>query len=85
MKNMKVKYNIVLTPHEIERLNNIMMGLFSKRIKQRAEIILRINAGQTYRYIGTMLGVSQNTITNTLERFTSGGIDFVLIPRNNVF
>lgn len=82
---MKIKYKIFLTTHEIERLQNILKGNFSKRVKLRAEILLRINSGQSYRDISKILNISQNTISNTLERFTSGGIDFVMIARNNVF
>jgi len=82
---MKIKYKISLTKHEIERLKNILKGNFSKRIKLRAEILIRINSGQSYRDISEILNISQNTISNTLERFTSGGIDFVMVARNNVF
>jgi Fic family protein len=69
------KYNIDLTVNEIERLDNILKANFSKRIKMRAEILLRIN-------ISKMLGASQNTITNTLNRYLDGGIDYVIIARN---
>ena len=82
---MKIKYKISLTKHEIERLKNILKGNFSKRIKLRAEILIRINSGQSYRDISEIMNISQNTISNTLERFTSGGIDFVMVARNNVF
>ena len=82
---MKIKYKISLTKHEIERLKNILKGNFSKRIKLRAEILIRINNGQSYRDISEILNISQNTISNTLERYTSGGIDFVMVARNNVF
>jgi DNA-binding CsgD family transcriptional regulator len=82
---MKIKYKVSLTKHEIERLKNILKGNFSKRIKLRAEILIRINNGQSYRDISEILNISQNTISNTLERYTSGGIDFVMVARNNVF
>jgi uncharacterized protein YerC len=84
MKMPTKKYNIDLTVNEIERLDNILKANFSNRIKMRAEILLRINDEQPYRHISKMLGASQNTITNTLNRYLDGGIDYVIIARNRL-
>lgn len=85
MRRMKPKYELVLTQSERARLNAVRGGNFSKRIINRAEILLRIDDGETYRNISQIMdGVSQNTISNTLRRFFEGGIDYVIVARNNL-
>lgn len=81
---MNNRYLVNLSEEERERLQNVLLGNFLPRIKNRAEILLRIDAGDTYRYISQIMKVSQNTITNTLNRYLYGGIDWLIVPRNNI-
>ena len=78
------KYKIELSEKEIERLGYVLQGIFSQRVKNRAEILLRLHDGDSYRKISKILGVSQNTIVNTIQKYLNGGVGYILKDRVDI-
>ena len=74
------KYNICLTEEELKKLKSIIRKKeTSKTIRSRCQIVLDLdeNHGKvlTHKQSARANGVCMATITNTVEKYVTGGID----------
>lgn len=77
------KYNIKLTDDEIKKLTSVIRKKnTSKMIRSRCQIILDMDElhGKTFSHeqCAKSNGVCITTVTNTIQKYVSGGIDKVI-------
>ena len=83
------KYNICLTEEELKKLKSIIRKKeTSKTIRSRCQIVLDLDENQgkvlTHKQSARANGVCMATITNTVEKYVTGGIDAVAEFKRNI-
>lgn len=83
------KYNINLTDEELKELKSVIRKKeTSKTIRSRCQIILDLDEAHgkilTHRQSAKSNGVCMATVTNTVTKYMSGGIDAVTEFKRNI-
>jgi transposase len=70
-----------LTDEQRAALDRWEAGPLTRRQRNRAQILLRADAGETDAEIADGLGVSPGTVANVRRRFATGGLDAALTEK----
>jgi transposase len=75
---MLKRYLVALTEAQRAELDRREAGLLTRRQRNRVQILLRADTGDTDAEIAEELGVSIGTVANVRRRFAAGGLDAAL-------
>jgi homeodomain-containing protein len=75
------KHVVRLTDEERAELRGLFDGALTRRQRNRVQVLLRSDAGDTDAEIGDDLGISPNTAANVRKRFAAGGLHAALTER----
>jgi transposase len=78
---MGKRHVVQLTTDQRAELEGRFVGSLTLRQRNRVQILLRADAGDTDADIADDLGVTTNTVANVRKRFTAGGLDPALNDR----
>jgi transposase len=78
---MGKRHVVQLTTDQRAELEGRFAGSLTLRQRNRVQILLRADAGDTDADIADDLGVTTNTVANVRKRFTAGGLDPALNDR----
>ena len=78
---MAKRHVVELTDDERAALDQQEAGPLTRRQRDRVQILLRADAGETDEEIADEVGVSLGTVANVRRRFASGGLDAALNDR----
>ena len=76
-----VKHVVQLTDAQRAELEGRFAGALTLRQRNRIQVLLRSDAGQTDAAIAADLGLSPNTAANVRKRFAAGGLEAALIEK----
>lgn len=71
---MPKKYHVALTDEQRQALEARRCGPLTLRQRNRVDVLLRADAGETDAEIAEGLGISTNTVATTRRRFDSEGL-----------
>ena len=75
---MPKRHLVELTDEQRAELDRREAGPLTRRQRNRLQILLRSDAGDTDEEIADEVGVSIGTVANVRRRFTTGGLDAAL-------
>ena len=75
---MQKRYLVRLTEEQRSALRDRFNGPLTRRRRNRVQVLLRADAGDTDAEIADDLEVSPNTVANVRKRFAAGGLDAAL-------
>jgi len=75
---MPKRHLVELTDEQRADLDRWEAGPLTRRQRNRAQILLRADAGETDEEIADEVGVSVGTVANVRRRFATGGLDAAL-------
>lgn len=78
---MPKRHVVQLTDDQRAGLVRLEDGPLTRRRRNRAQILLRTDSGETDEEIADGLGVSLGTVANVRRRFAVGGLDAALTER----
>jgi transposase len=78
---MAKRHIVELTDDKRATLDRREDGPLTRRQRNRVQILLRADAGETDAEIADVLGVSLGTVANGRRRFATGGLDVALNDR----
>lgn len=78
---MPKRHVVQLTDEQRTALVRREAGLLTRRQRNRVQVLLRTDAGDTDQEIADDLGISLGTVGNVRRRFTLGGLDAALEER----
>jgi transposase len=78
---MGKRHIVELTDDERTALDRREAGPLTRRQRNRVQILLRSDAGETDDEIADAVGVSVGTVANVRRRFAQGGLDAALTER----
>jgi transposase len=78
---MPKKYQVELTDDQRHALEGSRAGALTLRQRNRVEVLLRADAGDTDAEIAQALGVSANTVATVRRRFAGEGLEAALAER----
>jgi transposase len=78
---MAKRHVVILTDDERAALDRSEAGPLTRRQRNRVQILLRADAGETDSEIAEELGVSLGTVANVLRRFAADGLDAALLDK----
>src|SRR5262245_19120153 len=78
---MPKRYVVRLTGDQRAALEDRFNGPLTRRQRNRVQILLRADAGETDADIADDLGITTNTVANVRKRFAAAGLDAALTER----
>ena len=78
---MPKRHVVQLTDDQRAGLVRLEDGLLTRRRRNRVQILLRTDSGETDEEIADGLGVSLGTVANVRRRFAAGGLDAALTEK----
>ncbi len=78
---MPKKYHVELTDDQRHALEDRRGGALTLRQRNRVEVLLRADAGDTDAEIAEALGIAANTAANVRRRFAGEGLEAALAER----
>ena len=75
---MPKRYLVELTDEQRADLDRWEAGPLTRRQRNRAQILLRADTGETDEEIAEEVGVAVGTVANVRRRFAAGGLDAAL-------
>jgi transposase len=75
------KHRVQLTDEQRTELEGRFEGSLTRRQRNRVQILLRSDAGESDADIAADLGISPNTAANVRKRFTGGGLEAALTEK----
>lgn len=78
---MRKKHVVALTDDQRAALDDRDRGPLTRRERNRVQILLRADAGETDADIADDLGVSVGTVANVRRRYAAGGLDPALTEK----
>ena len=78
---MPKKYHVALTDDQRQALEARRSGPLTLRQRNRVDVLLRADAGETDVEIAEGLGISANTVANVRGRFDAEGLEAALAER----
>ena len=78
---MAKRHVVILTDDERAALDRSEAGPLTRRQRNRVQILLRADAGETDSEIAEELGVSLGTVANVRRRFATDGLDAALFDK----
>jgi len=78
---MPKKYHVALTDDQRQALEARRSGPLTLRQRNRVDVLLRADAGETDVEIAEGLGISANTVANVRRRFDAEGLEAALAER----
>lgn len=78
---MKKRHVVHLTDDQRAALDERDRGPLTRRERNRVQILLRADAGDTDEEIADEVGVSLGTVANVRKRFATGGLDSAMTEK----
>ena len=78
---MKKRHLVQLTPEQRSALQDRFNGPLTRRQRNRVQVLLRADAGDTDAEIADDLEVSPNTVANVRQRFAAAGLEAALTEK----
>lgn len=75
---MTKRHLVELTDEQRAELDRYEAGPLTRRQRNRVQVLLRADAGETDEEIAEEVGVSVGTVANVRRRFAAGGLDAAL-------